>query len=170
MFAFEIDKDQPVADFYHELNLMADGLLSSEANPVAGMANLASLLFHTLPDINWAGFYIMRDGELVLGPFHGLPACTRIPVGKGVCGTAVAEKKVMLVEDVDAFPGHIACDSASRSEIVLPISINGQVVAVLDIDSPEPARFTSDDQKGLEVTVEHVQKHLRLSELLAPAA
>ena len=102
----------------------------------------------------------MEDGELVLGPFQGLPACVRIPVGKGVCGTAVADKKTMLVEDVQAFPGHIACDAASRSEIVIPLMKEDQVIGVLDIDSPELSRFTEDDQKGLELFVEVLAKHL----------
>lgn len=165
MFVIEINQDQPIADFYHELHLLVEGLLSAEAEPIAGMANLASLLFHALPDINWSGFYIMRDVHLVLGPFHGLPACTRIPVGRGVCGTAAEQNKVMLVDDVDAFPGHIACDAASRSEIVLPISYQGKVVAVLDIDSPTPGRFTRGDQEGLEKVVSLLERYLTLEKL-----
>ena len=114
------------------------------------LANASALLWQFLPDINWAGFYKMTDGALVLGPFQGKPACVRIPVGKGVCGTAVAEDRTQLVADVHSFPGHIACDSASNSEIVVPIHVRGTVWGVLDIDSPTTGRFTQADQRGLE--------------------
>ena len=117
---------------------------------VANLANASALLWQELPDINWAGFYKMTDGALVLGPFQGKPACIRIPVGKGVCGTAVAQDRTQLVADVHEFPGHIACDSASNSEIVIPIHSNGHVVGVLDIDSPVYSRFSPEDQAGLE--------------------
>ncbi len=116
---------------------------------VANLANASALLWQELPDINWVGFYKMTDGVLVLGPFQGKPACIRIPVGRGVCGTAVAEDKVQLVYDVHDFPGHIACDCASNSEIVLPIHVNGEIWGVLDIDSPTVGRFTEEDQAGL---------------------
>lgn len=116
---------------------------------VANLANASALLWQELPDINWVGFYKMTDGALVLGPFQGKPACIRIPVGRGVCGTAVAEDKVQLVYDVHDFPGHIACDCASNSEIVLPIHVNGEIWGVLDIDSPTVGRFTEEDQAGL---------------------
>lgn len=116
---------------------------------VANLANASALLWQELPDINWVGFYKMTDGALVLGPFQGKPACIRIPVGRGVCGTAVAEDKVQLVYDVHDFPGHIACDCASNSEIVLPIHVNGKIWGVLDIDSPTVGRFTEEDQAGL---------------------
>ena len=116
---------------------------------IANLSNASALLWETLPDINWAGFYMMEDGALVLGPFQGKTACIRIPVGRGVCGTAVAEDRTQLVPDVHAFPGHIACDSASRSEIVVPILKNGEVAAVLDIDSPNVGRFTEADKEGL---------------------
>ena len=117
---------------------------------IANLSNASALLWETLPNINWAGFYKMVDGALVLYPFQGKPACIRIPVGRGVCGTAVAEDKVQLVYDVHQFPGHIACDSASNSEIVLPIHVNGKIWGVLDIDSPFTGRFTREDQAGLE--------------------
>ena len=116
---------------------------------VANLANASALLWQELPDINWVGFYKMTDGALVLGPFQGKPACIRIPVGRGVCGTAVVEDKVQLVYDVHDFPGHIACDCASNSEIVLPIHVNGKIWGVLDIDSPTVGRFTEEDQAGL---------------------
>ena len=127
---------------------------------IANLSNASALLWDTLPDINWAGFYKMADGILVLYPFQGKPACIRIPVGRGVCGTAVAEDKVQLVYDVHQFPGHIACDSASNSEIVLPIHVNGEIWGVLDIDSPFIGRFTEDDRIGLEKFVDTLEKIL----------
>ena len=120
---------------------------------VANLANASALLWQELPDINWVGFYKMTDGALVLGPFQGKPACIRIPVGRGVCGTAVAEDAVQLVYDVHQFPGHIACDCASKSEIVLPLHKNGEIWGVLDIDSPSIGRFTEEDKAGLEKVV-----------------
>lgn len=134
---------------YELLIQQAEALLSGESDMIANMANLSALIYHNLPDLNWAGFYILRGDELVLGPFQGQVACVRIPVGKGVCGTAVATGNIQRVEDVHAFPGHIACDAASESEIVLPIRQQGEIIAVLDIDSPLPARFNSEDQEGL---------------------
>ena len=162
MFSVEIDSNQPVENFYHELNQMAGGLLSSEPDPIAGMANLSSFLFHVMPDVNWAGFYIIRSGMLVLGPFSGKPACTRIPLGRGVCGTAAAENRVLRVADVGQFDGHIACDSASNSEIVLPVTVDGKVVAVLDIDSPVCQRFGEADEQALVELVNQVKRHLQL--------
>ena len=120
---------------------------------VANLANASALLWQEMPDINWVGFYKMTDGALVLGPFQGKTACIRIPVGRGVCGTAVAEDRTQLVADVHAFPGHIACDSASESEIVIPLRKNGEIYGVLDIDSPYKNRFTAEDQAGLEAFV-----------------
>ncbi len=122
--------------FYAGVAADARALLEGERDPIANAANLAALIYHTLPDLNWAGFYLMKDGELVLGPFQGKPACVRIAVGKGVCGTAAARRESVLVPDVDAFPGHIACDSASRSELVVPLVKNGTLLGVLDLDSP----------------------------------
>ena len=127
---------------------------------VANLANTSALLWQEMPDINWVGFYKMEDGALVLGPFQGKPACIRIPVGRGVCGTAVAEDQVQLVYDVHDFPGHIACDSASNSEIVLPIHVNGKIWGVLDIDSPYVGRFTQEDQRGLEKIVTIIENCL----------
>lgn len=141
------------AQSYVSLNAQAEALLSGETDMIANMANISALLWMSLPQINWAGFYIMRDGELVLGPFQGKPACVRIAVGKGVCGTAVAQDALQLVENVHEFDGHIACDAASNSEIVIPVHQNGEVVAVLDIDSPVYSRFDQEDAKGLQTLV-----------------
>lgn len=146
--------------FYRLLNQQAQALIEQETDLIANMANLSALLFNQMPDLNWAGFYIMRDGELVLGPFQGQVACVRIPVGKGVCGTAVATGQVQLVKDVHEFPGHIACDAASNSEIVLPLRHKGDIIAVLDIDSPSLARFDADDQQGLEQFIAILEQHL----------
>ena len=139
-----------------QLQALTDGV----PYEVANLANSAALLWQELPDINWVGFYKMEDGALVLGPFQGRPACIRISAGKGVCGTAVAEDAVQLVPDVHAFPGHIACDSASRSEIVLPLHKAGRVWGVLDIDSPSLGRFTQEDQAGLELVAAALEKIL----------
>ena len=127
---------------------------------IANLSNASALLWETLPDINWAGFYKMVDGALVLYPFQGKPACIRIPVGRGVCGTAVAEDRTQLVYDVHQFPGHIACDCASNSEIVLPIHVNGEIWGVLDIDSPDIGRFKEEDKAGLEAFVATLEKIL----------
>lgn len=133
---------------YRDLASALEGLVTGEPDAIANMANAAGLIFETLPDLNWAGFYRNIEGELVLGPFQGRPACIRIKFGEGVCGTAASTRQVQRVEDVNAFPGHIACDSASRSEIVVPILRDGELVAVLDLDSPKKGRFTSDDEAG----------------------
>lgn len=125
-------------------------------------ANISALLYDSLEELNWAGFYLLRNEELELGPFQGKTACMRIPVGKGVCGTAVQEDRIQRVEDVHAFPGHIACDSASASEIVLPIHINGEVIGVLDIDSPIQGRFTAEDEQGLRKIVQVVESYLAI--------
>lgn len=129
-----------------QLRSLTDGIPYETAN----LANASALLWQHLPDINWAGFYKMEDGKLVLGPFQGKPACIVIPVGRGVCGTAVSENKTQLVYDVHQFPGHIACDSASNSEIVVPIRVKGAIWGVLDIDSPQIGRFSEEDRAGLE--------------------
>lgn len=136
--------------FYRELAGQARSLLHGERNLIANAANFSSLLYHAMPEVNWVGFYFMEDGELVVGPFQGKPACVRIAVGKGVCGTAVAKRETQLVPDVDAFPGHIPCDSASRSEIVVPLEVNGEIIGVLDIDSPVKGRFDEEDRRGVE--------------------
>lgn len=134
---------------YDLLAAMAKALIEGEPHPLANLANLAALLGEMLPDINWAGFYLMNRGELLLGPFWGKPACLHIALGRGVCGTAAASGKVQRVEDVHAFPGHIACDAASASEIVLPLYAGEKLLGVLDIDSPVKARFTEEDEAGL---------------------
>src|SRR5262245_65387886 len=141
-------------DFYRDLCRQLAALLEHERDPIANAANTSALLYQLLPDLNWAGFYFMRDGELVLGPFQGKPACVRIAVGKGVCGTAVARRQSVVVEDVHAFPGHIACDAASRSELVVPLFRDEAVIGVIDLDSPTPARFDADDRAGIERVAE----------------
>lgn len=138
---------------YQTLNAQLSALIHDVPHQTANLANAAALLYHTLDDLNWAGFYLLEGSTLVLGPFQGKPACIEIPVGRGVCGTAVAEGRTQLVRDVHQFPGHIACDSASNSEIVVPIRMGGKVIGVLDIDSPHIGRFTEDDQAGLEAFV-----------------
>jgi L-methionine (R)-S-oxide reductase len=135
---------------YAELADQARGLLQGERDRVANAANLAALVYHALPDLNWVGFYFFDGAELVVGPFQGLPACVRIPLGKGVCGTAAATRQTQRVADVHAFPGHIACDSASRSELVVPLFNGDTLVGVFDLDSPKPDRFDAGDQRGLE--------------------
>ena len=139
-----------------QMSALTEGIPYETAN----LANAAALLWQELPDINWAGFYKMTEGALVLGPFQGKPACIRIPVGSGVCGTAVAQDRVQLVYNVHDFPGHIACDCASNSEIVLPIHVKGQIWGVLDIDSPTVGRFTQADREGLEKVVQVLEKAL----------
>jgi GAF domain-containing protein len=136
--------------FYLELCQQMSALLHGERDPVANAANAAALLFQTMPDLNWAGFYFLKGHELVLGPFQGKPACVRIAVGQGVCGTAVARRQSIVVEDVLAFPGHIACDAVSRSELVVPLLRGDMTVGVIDLDSPSPARFDVDDRAGIE--------------------
>lgn len=147
MYAFEVATGSK-PDLYRDLTAAADALTAGEPDSVANMANVASLLWQFLPDLNWAGFYRNVGGELVLGPFQGKAACIRIPFGKGVCGAAAASLETQLVEDVHAFPGHIACDAASRSELVVPIVRDGALVAVLDLDSPSAARFDAVDAAG----------------------
>ncbi|EGR2415527.1 GAF domain-containing protein [Vibrio cholerae] len=145
---------------YQRLTKQAVALLEGETNLIANLANLSALLNMELTELNWVGFYLMQENELVLGPFQGKPACVRIPVGRGVCGTAVAENKVQRVYDVHQFEGHIACDAASNSEIVIPFSINGKVAGVLDIDSPNIGRFSEIDEQGLTYLMSEVEKLL----------
>lgn len=146
------------ATMYRDLASALEGLTAGEPDPIANMANAAALIWETLPDINWAGFYRNVGGELVLGPFQGRPACIRIAFGSGVCGAAAATLKAQRIDDVAAFPGHIACDSASASELVVPIvGVDGALIAVLDLDSPTTARFTAEDEAGC----------VRLAEILA---
>ncbi len=142
---------------YAELRLRIRGLLEDEDDWLANLANVAAAIHEWLPDLNWAGFYLLRDGQLVLGPFQGRPACVRIAVGSGVCGTAVATGESQVVADVHAFPGHIACDPRSRSEIVVPIrDASGEVVAVIDLDSDRPGTFDAEDRAGLEALIEEM--------------
>jgi len=147
MFNVHIDAASK-PDLYAQLIEAADAVTEGEPDAVANMANLSALLMEALPDLNWAGFYRNVAGELVLGPFQGKAACIRIPFGRGVCGAAAATRQVQLVDDVHAFPGHIACDAASRSELVVPIVHAGELIGVLDLDSPLPARFDADDAAG----------------------
>lgn len=135
---------------YAQLAGQARALLSGESDRIANAANLAALVYHSLPDLNWAGFYFYDGTELVVGPFQGLPACVRIALDKGVCGAAARTRQTQRVEDVEAFPGHIACDAASRSELVVPLVKDGQLIGVFDLDSPRVGRFDEDDQRGLE--------------------
>ena len=155
MFDFKPSPDQDVLETYRELANAVDALTMGEPDAVANMANVAALLSEFLPNLNWAGFYrvgpALKGGEeLILGPFVGRPACIRIPFGQGVCGAAARDAATQLIEDVHAFPGHIACDAASRSELVVPIVREGRVIAVIDLDSPLPARFCAQDAAGVE--------------------
>lgn len=151
---------------YQRLTKQAVALLEGETNLIANLANLSALLNMELTELNWVGFYLMQENELVLGPFQGKPACVRIPVGRGVCGTAVAENKVQRVYDVHQFEGHIACDAASNSEIVIPFSINGKVAGVLDIDSPNIGRFSEIDEQGLTYLMSEVEKSCSIHRLI----
>jgi GAF domain-containing protein len=154
MFALRSDSAGTTAGLHSELIQQARALLEGERDFTANAANLAALIFHTLPDLNWAGFYWMKAGELVLGPFQGKPACVRIALGKGVCGTAAHERRTIVVADVNEFPGHIACDSASNSEVVVPVIHQGKLIGVLDLDSPLKRRFDESDARALEQVVE----------------
>jgi len=151
MFVEKAIRHDSKPEFYRELADQLKALLEGERDPIANAANTSALLYQMLPDLNWAGFYFLRqESELVLGPFQGKPACVRIAVGRGVCGTAVERAQSVLVEDVHAFPGHIACDAASRSELVVPLMRDGRVFGVIDLDSPIAGRFDRDDQAGIE--------------------
>jgi L-methionine (R)-S-oxide reductase len=141
------------AELYQELRSQLTSLLEGEPDAIANAANTAALLYHSMPDVNWVGFYLFKSNELVLGPFQGKPACVRIPLGKGVCGTAAERRQSIVVPDVNAFPGHIACDSASRSELVVPLVRHGALLGVLDLDSPMLGRFDETDRAGCESLV-----------------
>jgi L-methionine (R)-S-oxide reductase len=142
--------NQSKTEFYRDLAAQLTGLLGDERDRVANAANMSAFLFMSVPDLNWAGFYFMAGGELVVGPFQGKPACVRIAVGAGVCGTAVREGRSILVENVHEFPGHIACDAGSESELVVPLFNGEEIIGVLDLDSPRLARFDAEDQAGME--------------------
>ncbi|HEV7474012.1 MAG TPA: GAF domain-containing protein [Pyrinomonadaceae bacterium] len=149
-------------ELYAHLAAQLRSLLEGERDFIANAANCSSLLYHTLPDLNWAGFYLYKDGELVLGPFQGQPACVRIAIGKGVCGTAAEQRQTILVDNVNDFPGHIACDSASNSEIVVPLVKHEQLLGVLDLDSPSLERFDDEDGKGLNDLVKIFMESISL--------
>ncbi len=159
MFAFNIPTETSAEERWEEIVRAAQAMVDGEPDAIANMANVAAVLWQFLPDVNWTGFYRMAGGELVLGPFQGKAACIRIPVGQGVCGAAAETLTTQLVEDVHAFEGHIACDADSRSELVVPIMHDGRLLGVIDLDSPSPARFTTDDAAGCE----------KLAALIAPA-
>ena len=146
---------------YELLCKQTEEMIGADPWYVPALSNVSALLMDTLPDLNWAGFYLLRDTTLVVGPFQGKPACVHIPVGKGVCGTALSEDRVLNVPDVHAFPGHIACDGASRSELVIPLHCGGKPVAVLDMDSPLPARFSVADEQGLKKAAEIIESRIR---------
>ena len=146
--------------FYNRLTQQALALIEGETDLIANLSNISALLNMELEQINWVGFYLLKQDQLVLGPFQGNPACVRIPVGRGVCGTAISENKVQRVADVHAFPGHIACDATSNSEIVIPLIVKGKLIGVLDIDSPNLSRFDQNDEQGLVSFVEALQKVL----------
>ena len=154
MFDFKPDEGLAKPELYRQLRSAAQALVEGESDAVANMANVAALMAEYIPQLNWAGFYRVIDGELVLGPFVGRPACIRIPMGQGVCGLAAMDDATQLVEDVHAFPGHIACDANSRSELVVPVRSGKAVSAVIDLDSPVAARFDSDDAAGIELLAE----------------
>lgn len=156
MFDFNAPADGDKNTLYADLLSAAEAVTEGEPDAIANMANVAALIWQFLPDLNWSGFYRMVEGELILGPFQGKPACIRIPLGRGVCGTAAASGHTQLVKDVHAFPGHIACDAASASEIVVPVKVDDRVVAVLDLDSPLAARFDAADQQGLEMLIARI--------------
>lgn len=160
MFDFSPDAGLPKPELYRQLVQSCDAITSGEPDGIANMANVAALLAEFLPAVNWAGFYRMVDGELVLGPFIGRAACIRIPLGQGVCGTAASDAATQLVEDVHAFPGHIACDAASRSELVVPIISGGVVTAVIDLDSPDLARFDAEDAAGIEALAQLLSERI----------
>jgi GAF domain-containing protein len=173
MFHAHVDRSASKSDFYADLSASLVSMLEGESDALANLANASGLLGQALDRINWVGFYLLRregelkEAELVLGPFQGKPACVRIALGKGVCGTAAARRETVVVPDVHAFPGHIACDEASRSEIVVPLVVDGRLVGVLDVDAPEPARFDAEDAAGLERFVSALLPRVAWDTLLA---
>ena len=165
VFKLTVEKILPKAERYRDAAASLTGLLEGERDALANLANASALLSASLDRINWCGFYLLRGEELVLGPFQGKPACVRIPLGKGVCGTAAARRETLVVPDVFAFPGHIACDEASRSEIVVPILTDGRLRGVLDVDAPETNRFDDEDRAGLEAFVAALAPRISWTEL-----
>ena len=160
MFDFRPAADTPKPEAYRQLVDAAEALTAGEPDGVANMANMAALLWDFLPELNWAGFYRVVEDELILGPFMGRPACIRIPMGQGVCGTAAKDAATQLVEDVHAFPGHIACDAVTNSELVVPVVRDGTVIAVIDLDSPAKARFDAEDAAGIEALAAAIAKRI----------
>lgn len=155
---YKVKRQSDLEQNYRLMSYMAKRVLEDDSDLIAGLSNVSAVINGYMDNINWVGFYLMKDGELVLGPFQGLPACMRIPVGKGVCGTAAKERKTQVVEDVEKFPGHIACDSKSRSEIVIPVIINNNVFCVLDVDSPELNRFGELESKYLTEICKNIEE------------
>ena len=160
MYDFAFDANDP-ATLWHDLTNAADAITIDEADPIANMANIAALIWQALPTLNWAGFYRFDGTELVLGPFQGKSACIRIALDRGVCGAAARTQTTQLVDDVHAFAGHIACDANSRSELVVPIVVEGALISVLDLDSPQPSRFTEVDVRGAEALVARIAARIR---------
>lgn len=165
MFVVQPSSARSKRETYSEIELQLTGLFAGESDGLANAANMAALLYDTLPDLNWVGFYFAREGALVLGPFQGKVACVRIEFGRGVCGAAARERRTQVVPDVEAFPGHIACDAASRSEIVVPLLRGDSLLGVLDLDSPKLARFDAQDAEGLGLAVQLLLAHSDLSRL-----
>jgi GAF domain-containing protein len=165
MHVIKSDPSLSKAGTYREIGVQLSGLFSGERNGLANAANMCALLYQMLPDVNWVGFYFLQGGELVLGPFQGRVACVRIPLGRGVCGTAAARREILVVPDVNEFPGHIACDGASRSEIVLPLVQSGRLLGVLDLDSPNLSRFDHEDRTGLQAAAKLLLQSSQLDKL-----
>jgi L-methionine (R)-S-oxide reductase len=165
MHVIKSDPSLSKAGTYREILVQLSGLFSGERNGLANTANMCALLYQMLPDVNWAGFYLLQGGELVLGPFQGKVACVRIPLGRGVCGTAAVRREILVVPDVNHFPGHIACDAASRSEIVLPLLQAGRLLGVLDLDSPSLGRFDHEDRDGLQAAAKLLLQSSQLDKL-----
>jgi GAF domain-containing protein len=165
MHVMKSDPSLSKADIYREIGVQLSGLFSGEHNGLANTANMCALLYQMLSDVNWVGFYFLQGSELVLGPFQGKVACVRIPMGRGVCGTAAARREILVVPDVNQFPGHITCDGASRSEIVLPLVQKGRLLGVLDLDSPNLARFDHEDRDGLHAAANLLLQSSQLDKL-----
>ena len=165
MHTIKSDPSLSKAAIYREIGVQLAGLFSDERNGLANAANMCALLYQMLPDVNWVGFYFLQSGELVLGPFQGKVACVRIPLGRGVCGTAAARREILVVPDVSEFPGHIACDAASRSEIVVPLVQAGRLLGVLDLDSPNLSRFDHEDRDGLQAAAGRLLQSSELGKL-----
>ena len=165
MHDIKLDPSLSKAATYREIGVQLSGLFAAERNGLANTANMCALLYQMLPDVNWVGFYFLQGGELVLGPFQGKVACVRIPMDRGVCGIAAARREILVVPDVNQFPGHIACDASSRSEIVLPLVQVGRLLGVLDLDSPNLARFDHEDQDGLQAAANLLLQSSQLDKL-----